>query len=128
MNRQTSTEVEQKLTATAQTLSPAQTRALLRVVRDPATPTGQKVLSTYLLVNADAFSELTELITEPAITPGQASGPHGKTLKFMAIDGLSLRAKRDPRARAVLAHAIADTTDPAIKAYAQTRFKTLEVH
>jgi hypothetical protein len=56
---------------------------------------------------------------------GEIEAVREKTLRIMALDGLSSRAETDPAARVALAKAIDEIQDPYIKSYAQERYRRL---
>jgi hypothetical protein len=96
-------------------MTPSQSRQLLRLAKDPRTPAGEKILSTYLLVEGGSktHGELADLITSP-LAEAQEYEPHSveemkgireKSLRIMAIDGLFSQARRAPAARNALAKA-----------------------
>ena len=119
-------------------LTPQQSKQLLQTAKNPNAPAGEKILSTYLLVEAGVRSlgDLRELIVSPvpdggphpAHSEGELKGIREKSLRIMAVDGLVSRAKNEPEARAALARAIEDIQDPYIKAYAEDRFRQLDAN
>jgi hypothetical protein len=123
--------VQAEMNAKVNALTQIQTRQLLQIARSHRAPAAEKILSTYMLVEAGprALQELRELITTP-----MSSGQHGpeeldnvreKTLKIMAIDGLASHAQNDPRAREALERSIAEAQDPSVKKYAQEQYDRL---
>lgn len=117
-------------------LTRKQARTLLKVARDPVAASGEKILSTYLMVEAGAFSraELLDFIKDPLET-GRVEEAHSleelggvreKSLRIMALDGLFAQAKSDPAARVTFAREIQDIQDPYVKAYAERRLSELE--
>lgn len=116
-------------------LTPQQSRQLLATARDPHSPAGEKILSTYLLVEGGPLSrgELTALIASPlenvgpheAHSEAELVGVREKSLRIMAIDGLFARAQRDPEAREALAKVISDIQDPYLRGYAEDKYRRL---
>ncbi len=116
-------------------LTPAQSRQLLQTASNPIAPPGEKILSTYLLVQGgfNSREELKAFIAAPLKEQGahephsesEINGVREKSLRIMAIDGLFSQAKNDPQAKAALAAAIASSDDPYIKAYAQRKLDEL---
>lgn len=124
---------EGEMAARAARLTPAETRELLRTAKSPRAPAAEKILSTYLLVQAGprALGELQELIATPIAEGGPAHSDselnraRDKTLRIMALDGLSTRAQTDPAARAALAASVEVIADPFVKTYARQRLERL---
>jgi hypothetical protein len=89
-------------------------------VTNPKSSTAEKVLSTYLLVEAGARArgELTAMLTTPA-------EPQDQTLKLMALDGLFLQATQDQTLTPKLADAIGKIPDQAVQKYARQRMKKI---
>jgi hypothetical protein len=118
-----------------QKLTPAQSRQLLATAQDPQAPAGEKILSTYLLVEGGSISreDLRVLITSPVEDQGphqahsesEMTGVREKSLRIMALDGLFSRAQSDPSAREALAKIIADIQDPYVREYARERYSRL---
>lgn len=116
-------------------LSPTQSRLLLATAKNPRAPAGEKILSTYLLVEGGHLSreELKEFIASPMAEQGhhephteaELIGVREKSLRIMAIDGLFSRAQRDTNAREALAKVISDIQDPYVKAYAKEKLEQL---
>lgn len=116
-------------------LTPTQSRQLLQTASNPVAPAGEKILSTYLMVEGGLNSreELKTFISAPlkdqgphdAHSEGEMNGIREKSLRIMAIDGLFSQAKNDPQAHAALAQAAAESTDPSIKSYAEQKLKQL---
>lgn len=116
-------------------ITPQQSRRLLDTVKNPKATSGEKIISTFLLVEGGLKTqkELTELITAPLVE-NQDYAPHSaeemrgireKSLRIMAVDGLFSRAKTEPGARAELARAASESADPTIRAYAQDKIRQL---
>lgn len=116
-------------------LTPAQSQQLLQTATNPLAPAGEKILSTYILVEGglNTRRELKEFISAPLKeqgphephSEGEIKGVREKSLRIMAIDGLFSQAKTDPKAREALAQAIDASDDPYIKAYAQEKLDQL---
>lgn len=127
MPRVDSERKEREMNLIATRLSAPQRRELLRVARHPKSPAGEKVLAAYLLVQAGAqgMQELKELIVSPVSEAGEThsvaemNSMRDKTLRIMALDGLSSRAQNDAQARATLAKTIEEIQDPYVKSYAE---------
>lgn len=119
-----------------QKLTPAQSRQLLATAQNPQAPAGEKILSTFLLVEAGPIShqDLRALITSPVEDQGphqahsesEMTGVREKSLRIMALDGLFSRAQSDPSAREALAKIIADIQDPYVREYARDRYSRLQ--
>lgn len=117
-------------------MTPQQSRQLLQTAKNPKSPASEKILSTYLLVEGGlrTEAELTELIAAPLEEPGhyaphseeEVKGIREKSLRIMAIDGLFSRAQKEPTARAALAKAASQTTDPSVRAYAENKLRQLQ--
>lgn len=117
-------------------LTPEQSRQLLQTASSPVAPAGEKILSTYLMVQGglNSRAELARFIAMPLKENGphephseaEIKGVREKSLRIMAIDGLVSQAKTDPAARQALAKAIAESDDPYIKGYATEKLKELE--
>lgn len=124
---------ESEMAAVAAKLTPVETRELLRTAKSTHAPAAEKILSTYLLVQAGprAIAELQELIATPISEGGPAHSDselnraRDKTLRIMALDGLSTRAQSDPMARAALARSVDAIEDPFVKKYARERLERL---
>lgn len=119
--------------ARAARLTAEERQELLRTANDAQASAGEKVLSTFLLVQAGAraHAELRALIAQPVAPTGE---PHSeqelasmrdKTLRIMAIDGLAETAKRDPRAREALTKVVGEISDKQLKTYARERVEQL---
>ncbi len=116
-------------------ITPAQSRQLLLTAKNPKAPAGEKILSTYLLVEGGArsHSELSELIAAPLVDKGphpahseeEMRGVRDKSLRIMGIDGLFVQAQKDPRAKDTLARTIPGIDDPFIRSYAEDKFRQL---
>jgi hypothetical protein len=117
-------------------ITPNQSRQLLQTIKNPKAPAGEKILSTYLLVEGGAKTqgELADLIAAP-LTESQEFEPHSvdeikgvreKSLRIMAIDGLFSQAQREPSARTALAKAAEAASDPTIRAYAEDKLRQLQ--
>lgn len=129
------TEEQARVKKLVSALTPQQSRQLLHIARSPQSLAREKILSTYMLVEGGerSWGELGELISSPLVEKGppephsesEMKGIREKSLRIMAIDGLFSRAQREPRAREILAKAIADIEDPYIKAYALRRLEQL---
>jgi cytoskeletal protein RodZ len=125
---------EKEMSAVASKLTRQQSRQLLHTAKNPGSPAAEKILSTYLLVQAGprAVQELKELIASPVSPSGpvhsaaEMNNMRDKTLRIMALDGLSSRAKSDPEARAALAKAIGEIQDPYVKRQAQDRLDRVQ--
>jgi hypothetical protein len=127
---------QNELQAIAQKLTPVQSRQLLVMARDPRASAGEKILSTYLLIEGGSLSreELAEFITSPlddhgphpAHSEAEMAGVRDKSLRIMALDGLFGRAETDPSVRETLAKVIADIQDPYVRGYARDRFTRLK--
>jgi hypothetical protein len=117
-------------------MTPQQSRQLLQTAKNPRSPAAEKILSTYLLVEGGlrTESELTELIAAPLEEPGnyaphseeEVKGIREKSLRIMAIDGLFSRAQSEPTAKAALARAASQATDPSVRAYAEDKLRQLQ--
>lgn len=128
-------ELKRQMGHVVQSLSPEQSVQLLQTARSGTAPASEKILSTYLLVQAGARArkELSELIASP-LPVNQNFQPHSvdeaksvreKTLRIMAVDGLASQAERDPEARLALAQGIDRIRDPYVRAYAEDRLRRL---
>ena len=119
-------------------LTPNQARQLLQTATNPASSAGERIVSTYMLVEAGplAQAQLRELIMTPVSDPGphkvHSSGEvvaiQERSLRAMAIDGLLRDVEKDPSARETLAKAIPNIPDPYIKSYAEKRLAELPPH
>ncbi len=117
-------------------ISPLQSRQLLLTAKSPKAPAGEKILSTYLLVESGTrgHSELSELIAAPLVDKGphpahseeEMRGVRDKSLRIMAIDGLFAQAQKDPRAKETLARTIPGIDDPFIRSYAEDKLRQLQ--
>lgn len=117
-------------------MTPQQSRQLLQTAKNPKSPAAEKILSTYLLVEGGlrTESELAELIAAPLEEPGhyaphseeEVKGIREKSLRIMAIDGLFSRAQKEPTAKAALARAASQATDPSVRAYAEDKLRQLQ--
>ncbi len=113
------------------TLTPNKAKQLLQTARNVSSTAGERILSTYLLVEAGslALGEIKELITSPVVDHGPAKAHseaemmrvQERSLRIMAIDGLASRAKQDPNSRDTLARSIPGIQDSYIRDYAQKR-------
>lgn len=116
-------------------ITPVQARQLSLTARNPRAPAAEKILSTFLLVEAGskAHQDLVELITSPLAEKGpflphseeESKGVREKSLRIMGIDGLFSQAQTDPRARDLLARSIPSIDDPTIRAYAEDKLRQL---
>jgi len=132
VNEQQSQEQVAKVAAS---LTTSQSRELLNTVRDPRASAGEKILSTYILVEGGGRSqgELFELIATPlenkepvaAHSEEEAKGIREKSLRIMAIDGLASRAAKEPLLREAFAKQIPDIEDPYVRAYARDKLNHL---
>ncbi|MBX3020894.1 MAG: hypothetical protein KF799_04395 [Bdellovibrionales bacterium] len=128
-----STRKEREMTTIATKMNAPQRRALLKTAQDAKAPAGEKILAAYLLVQTGAAGteELKELITSPVAVGGEAhslaemESMRDKTLRIMALDGLSSRARGDDKARAALAKTISEIQDPYIKSYAESQLSQI---
>ncbi len=112
-----------------------QTRQLMLTARNPRSAAGEKILSTYLLVESGSRGRgaLAELIQAPLNDKGphpahseeEMKGIRDKSLRLMGIDGLVAQAKLDPSAKEVLARAIPGIEDPFVRAYAEDKLRQL---
>ena len=117
-------------------ITPSQAQQLRQTVVHPRSPAREKILSAYLLVEGGLSTRqaLKDSITAPltaqgdheAHSEGELKGIREKSVRIMMIDGLYAQAQKDPSARATLAQAIADSGDPYIKAYAQSKLDQLQ--
>lgn len=117
-------------------MTPQQSRQLLQTAKNPKSPAAEKILSTYLLVEGGlrTEAELAELISAPLEEPGhyaphseeEVKGIREKSLRIMAIDGLFSRAQTEPTAKAALAKAASQATDPSVRAYAENKLRQLQ--
>lgn len=116
-------------------MTPQQTRQLVQTIKNPSAPAGEKILSTYLLIEGGSKThrELGDLISS-SLTENQEYAPHSveemkgireKSLRIMAIDGLFSQAQREPSAKATLARAAREASDPSIRAYAEDKLRQL---
>ena len=84
------------------------------------------------LSTPQGMQELKELIVSPISETGEThsvaemNSMRDKTLRIMALDGLSSRAQSDAQARATLAKAIDEIQDPYVKSYAEKQLSRLE--
>lgn len=116
-------------------ITPVQTKQLLLTAKNPRAPAGEKILSTYLLVESGArgHNELSELIATPLADKGphpphseeEMRGVRDKSLRIMGIDGLFAQAQKDPRARETLARTIPSIDDPFLRSYAEDKLRQL---
>lgn len=127
---------EAEIKKIAAKLTRSQSTQLLQTASSVTAPPGEKILSTYLMVQGglNTREELRAFISSPL----KESGPHEphseseingireKSLRIMAIDGLFSQAKTDPQAKAALAQAVTDSADPYIKKYAEDKLRQLE--
>jgi len=131
-------QAKAKIAKIASHLTESQARHLLQTVKSDSSSAGEKILSTYILVEAGglAQSEMKELITSALENRGP-SKPHSeaemrsvqdRSLRLMAIDGLGEHAKTDANARATLAQSIPGIQDPYIRKYAEQRLKEATPH
>lgn len=118
-----------QLIKAAQKLNSHQRRHLLNLARDPGTPTSEKVLSTYMLVEAGpaAIPELRALIASPVRDRDPVGSQRDKTLRIMALDGLSSRALSDPTAQDALIRVLDDIQDPDVRSYARQKMQQVQV-
>lgn len=117
-------------------MTPTQTRQLMLTARNPKAPAGEKILSTYLLVESGVMgrAQLAELIQAPLAdkgphpphSEGEMKGIRDKSLRIMGIDGLVAQAKQDPAAREALARAIPGIEDPFVRSYAEDKLRQLQ--
>lgn len=120
-----------EMAVVASRLTRSQSRRLLTTARDPQSPASQRILSTYLLVQAGprALAELRELIVSPIVATGPAHSEdesramREKTLRLMAADGWLARSEADPEARRVLGDTIDEIQDPYVRRYVRDRFR-----
>ncbi|MGE4132246.1 MAG: hypothetical protein AB7F86_11450 [Bdellovibrionales bacterium] len=129
-----SVEKQARISKVVKKMTEPQSRHLLATARNPRAPAGEKILSTYLLVEGGSRTqgELMALITTPfdgarheAHSEKEMSGIRDKSLRIMAIDGLFSQAQTDPGARAALSKAAQDIQDPYLKSYAEDRLRQL---
>jgi len=120
---------QNQLISAAQKLNLEQRRQLLKLARDPKASTPEKVLSTYMLVEAGpaGFSELRALISSPVHDRDPIGSQRDKTLRIMALDGLSSRAMLDPGAQEALVRVLEDIQDPDVKSYARQKMQQVQV-
>jgi hypothetical protein len=131
-----SAQKRQEIRRVVSKITPQQSRQLLQTVKNPRSPAGEKILSTYLLVEAGskAHGELADLISSPlteaqdfeAHSVEEMKGIREKSLRIMAIDGLFSQAQREPGARTALARAAQEASDPTIRAYAEDKLRQLQ--
>ena len=115
-------------------LTPTQAKQLLHTARNPGSSAGEKILSTYLMVEAGLNSrkELLAFINDPMPVQGEVhsveevNGVREKSLRIMALDGLFSQVQRDPSQRPALEREIASIQDPYIRAYAQKKWNELQ--
>ncbi len=115
-------------------ITPSQSRQLLNTARDPQAPSGEKILSTYMMVEGglNTRAELMDFVKDDTGPVGEPhsqeeiDGVRDKSLRIMAIDGLFAQAQKDPGARAALAREIPSIQDPYVKAYAQRKLEELD--
>lgn len=127
---------EHEIKKIAAKITKSQSEQLFQTASSQTAPPGEKILSTYLMVEGglNTREELRAFISAPlkeqgpheAHSEGEINGIREKSLRIMAIDGLFSQAKSDPQAKAALAKAVADSEDPYIKRYAQDRLNQLE--
>lgn len=115
-------------------ITPSQSRQLKQTVMHPQSKSREKILSVYLLVEGGpkTWADLKDVIAAPLTQKGgevhseeEHAGVREKSLRIMAIDGLFAQAQTHSQARATLARAIVDSSDPYIKAYAQDKYDQL---
>lgn len=116
-------------------LTPIKERQLLQTARISVNA-GERILSTYLLVEGGATGLLQELITAPVANPGPfESHSQGemeltqeRAIRLMALEGMISRAEHDPAVRIALEQTIPGIPDPYIKAYAQKHLDEIKTH
>lgn len=126
---------QEELRQVVRKMTPIQSRQLLLTAKNPRAPAGEKILSTYLLVESGSrgYGELSELIAAPLVDKGphpphseeEMRGVRDKSLRIMGIDGLFAQAQKDPRARETLARTIPAIDDPFIRSYAEDKLRQL---
>jgi len=126
---------KRQIQAVVAKMTGTQSRQLLNTAKNPKAPAGEKILSTFLLVEGGLLTrkELTDLIAAPLEegqyephSEGEVKGIREKSLRIMAIDGLFSQARREPSAREALARAARETTDATIRAYAEDKLRQLQ--
>lgn len=127
-----------ELAAVIVQLTPTQAQQLLQTAQNSSSSAGEKILSTYLLVEGGAKSrvELRQLIATPPLysgaqethSEGELRSVQERSQKIMALEGLISQAEHDPAARADLAQSISTIQDSYIRSYAQKRFDELKDH
>lgn len=127
---------EAEIKRIAAKLTKSQSTQLLQTASSVTAPPGEKILSTYLMVQGglNTREELRAFISSPLKesgphephSEGEINGIREKSLRIMAIDGLFSQAKTDPQAKAALAQAVTDSADPYIKKYAEDKLRQLE--
>jgi len=127
---------EQQIREVVAKITPSQAKQLQQTVSSPRSLPREKILSAYLLVEGgiNTRQELKDSIVAPLVEQGghephsedEIKGVREKSVRIMLIDGLFAQAQKDPKARDLLAQAIADSADPYIKAYAQEKMNQLQ--
>lgn len=131
-----SAEKQMEIRKVVAKMTAPQSRQLLQTIKNPSSPAGEKILSTYLLVEGGSktHGELADLIAAPlaetqdyeAHSVEEMKGIREKSLRIMAIDGLFSQAQREPGARTALAKAAREAADPTIRAYAEDKLRQLQ--
>lgn len=115
-------------------ITPSQSKQLLHTARNPVAPAGEKILSTYLLVQGGQGTrgELADFLKDDSTPHGEphtvdeVNGVRDRSLRIMAIDGLVAQAKTDSSARDLLAREIPSIQDAYVRAYAQRKLDELD--
>ncbi len=122
-----------ELRARVARLTPSQSKLLLDTARSKAASAGEKILSTYLLIEAVPGSrgELQDFIGGPlqesgaheAHSEAEMNGIREKSLRIMAIDGWAAKSKSNLAERKALARAIPNIQDSNVRSYAEEKLK-----
>jgi hypothetical protein len=135
--RLNTSEVELKLTAEAQALTPEQLKSLKNIVLENSLPINNRIFSAYLLT-LNATETATEQLAAVARAPTTDFGPllpHSEAelrhsqemaLRFMQVDELFERAKTDTQARKMLKSLSEQANSAQIRSYARKRYSELK--
>lgn len=130
-------QVQIRLRAQAQTLTPTQLKQLVQTARDAENGVNQRILSAYMISlnsSAQSVDSLYELAQStppdhgPSLphTEAEVKNAQELALRYMQIDELAARAQRDSNARNKLNLLSRQSGSPQVRSYAQRKLAELK--